>query len=311
MNGIDIRLLQAAIAVAEELNFSRAAARLHVSQPALSKQIHDLEGHLGVPLFDRDNQGVELTEACRAFIEESRMSVFHLERAIHRARAVSKGAEAILNLGTSPYIDPYLVSTVLSVRLPLFPALRIHTSSNFSPELSRQVMSGELDVALLTPGVHTPKLNVLEIATAPFYVVLREKEELARKYEIRLSDCHQRNWIFFGRHLHPLLYDTVMTYVKEEGVVPCEVHHVTTAEEAAHMLARHNAIAFYTRSGSWRIARNGLTMRPLSASKLTFDTALVTRADDRTRLISEFVRASIRRLQNDSGLKQQKLALAG
>ncbi len=59
MNGIDIRLLQAAIAVAEELSFSRAAARLHVTQPALSKQIHDLEGHLGVPLFTRDNRGVE------------------------------------------------------------------------------------------------------------------------------------------------------------------------------------------------------------------------------------------------------------
>src|SRR5258708_6881871 len=103
MNGIDIRLLQAAIAVAEELSFSRAAARLHVTQPALSKQIHDLEGHLGVPLFTRDNRGVELTEACRAFIEESRMSVLHLERAIHLARAVSMGADAILNIGTSPY----------------------------------------------------------------------------------------------------------------------------------------------------------------------------------------------------------------
>ncbi len=221
------------------------------------------------------------------------------------------GADAILNIGTSPYIDPYLISKVLSARLPLFPTLRIHTSSNFSPELSRQVMSGELDVALLTPGVPTPKLNVLEIARAPFYVVLQEKEELARKHEIRLSDCHQRNWIFFGRHLHPPLYDAVMSHVKAEGVVPGEVHHVTTAEEAAHMLTQHNALAFYTRNGSWRIARNGLTMRPLSANKLTFNTALVTRADDRTRLVSEFVRASIRKLQNDSGLKQQQLALAG
>jgi DNA-binding transcriptional LysR family regulator len=309
MNGIDMRLLQAAIAVAEELSFSRAAARLHLTQPALSKQIHELERQLGVPLFERDNQGVKSTEACKVFVEESRMSVLHLERAIHRTRAVSKGAGASLNIGTSPYIDPYLVSTVLSVRLPLFPTLRIHTTSNFSPELSRQVMSRELDVALLTPGVLTPKLNVLEIARAPFYVVLRENEELARKYEIRLIDCHQRNWIFFGRHLHPLLYDTVMSHVKAEGVVPGEVHHVTTAEEAAHMVTQYNALAFYTRSGSWRIARNGLTMRPLSANELNFNTALVVRADDRTRLVSEFVRASIRKLQGDLGLKQQQLAL--
>ena len=83
MNGIEIRLLQAAIAVAEELSFSRAAARIHITQPALSKQIHDLESHLGVPLFNRDNQRVELTDACRAFIEQARLSVLHLERAIH------------------------------------------------------------------------------------------------------------------------------------------------------------------------------------------------------------------------------------
>jgi hypothetical protein len=147
MSGVDIRLLQAAIAVAEELSFSRAAARLHITQPALSKQIHDLESHLGVPLFERDNQGVELTDACRALIEEARLSVLHLERAIHKARSISEGAEAVLHTGTSPSIDPYLLSMLLSVRLPLYPKLRIYRSSNFSPELSRQVMTGELEIA--------------------------------------------------------------------------------------------------------------------------------------------------------------------
>ena len=311
MNGIDIRLLQAAIAVAEELSFSRAAARLHITQPALSKQIHDLESHLGVLLFERDNQGVELTEACRAFIEEARLSVLHLERAIHKARTISKGAEAVLHIGTSPSIDPYLLSTLLAIRLPLFPKLRVYRSSNFSAELSRQVMTGELEIALLTAVPATPKLNFLEIATAPFYVVVRDSNPIAINREVRLHDCGERPWLLFGRHLNPSLYELFMARAKEEGVAPTEIHHVTTAEEAAHFLAHQDAIAFLVQHGAWRIARKGLAMRPLIDDELRLRTLLVTRSEDQSRLVSEFVRAAVRKLQNDSGIKQQRLALTG
>jgi DNA-binding transcriptional LysR family regulator len=311
VNGIDIRLLQAAIAVAEELSFSRAAARLHITQPALSKQIHDLESHLGVPLFERDNQGVELTDACRVLVEEARLSVLHLERAIHKARSISKGAESVLHVGTSPSIDPYFLSTLVSVRLPLYPKLRIYRSSNFSPELSRQVMTGELEIALLTAVPQTPKLNFLEIASAPFYAVVRERDEIAKKREVRLGDCHERPWFLFGRHLNPSLYADFMTRAREEDVSPIEVHHVTTAEEAAHFLAHQDGIAFLTQYGAWRVARNGLAMRPLVDAKLQLRTLLVTRADDQTRLVSEFVRATVRKLNDDFGLRQQQLALTG
>jgi DNA-binding transcriptional LysR family regulator len=311
MNGIDIRLLQAAIAVAEELSFSRATARLHITQPALSKQIHDLEGYVGVPLFDRNNHGVELTEACRTFVEEARLSVHHSERAVHRARTIAKGAEAILHLGSSPSVDPYLLTTVFSLHLPLFPTLRIHKSSNFFPELSRKVMTGELDAALVTSVPETPRLNFLMIATAPFYVVFREQDELSRRQEIRLKDCHRRTWALFGRHLNPSLYDTFMARARDEDVTPDAIHDVTTAEEAAQFISLHDGVAFLTRMGAWRIARSGLTMRPLMEHGLSLETMLVTRGDDRTRLVSEFLRAAVRKLENDSGLKQQQLALTG
>jgi DNA-binding transcriptional LysR family regulator len=77
MAGNDIRLMEAAIALAEELNFSRAAQKLHISQPALTKRISELEGRLGFSLFDRDRQLVEVNDSGRAFVEEARLSVFH------------------------------------------------------------------------------------------------------------------------------------------------------------------------------------------------------------------------------------------
>ena len=78
----EIRLMEAAIALAEELNFSRAGYRLGVTQPAVTKQVAELEDRLGFPLFERDHQLVTLTDAGRAFVEEARLAVLHSERAI-------------------------------------------------------------------------------------------------------------------------------------------------------------------------------------------------------------------------------------
>jgi hypothetical protein len=112
-----------------------------------------------------------------------------------------------------------------------------------------------------------------------------------------LRDCHERPWFLFGRHLNPFLYADFTTRAKEEDVSPIEVHHVTTAEKAAHFLAHQNGIAFLTQYGAWRVARNGLAMRPLVDAKLQSRTLLVTRAGDQTRLVSEFVRATVRKLE--------------
>ena len=74
MAGNDIRLMEAAIALAEELNFSRAAQKLHVTQPALTKRIAELEDRLGIPLFTRDHQTVDVNDSGQAFVEEARLS---------------------------------------------------------------------------------------------------------------------------------------------------------------------------------------------------------------------------------------------
>src|SRR5271165_3940766 len=94
---IDLRLLRAAVVVAKELNISRAASRLRISQPALTKQIQELEDRVGERLFDRDTQKVELTDAGRAFVAEAAKSLFHRDRAVEVARSVARGAEVVLN----------------------------------------------------------------------------------------------------------------------------------------------------------------------------------------------------------------------
>ncbi len=185
----DIRLLQAAIVLAEELHFSRAADRLHIGQSTLSKQIFRLEDEIGFQLFVHNHQVVEITDAGRVFVEEAREAVFHTERAVLSGRAVANGADDLLNLGKSAYTDPFLISTLLSVHLPLFPGMKVKVWSNFSNELAQQVIAGTLDVAVITGVPDTSKLHLITITDNPFYIAMSMEDELAAYRELRWSTC--------------------------------------------------------------------------------------------------------------------------
>jgi DNA-binding transcriptional LysR family regulator len=192
----DIRLLQAAIVLAEELHFSRAADRLNMSQPALSKQILKLERSIGFHVFRHNHKAAELTDAGRVFIAEAREVVAHAERAILSARAVLNGPVEILNIGKSSYTDPFFVSTLQSIHLPLFPDMKIKLWSNFSNELARQVIAGTLDLAVITGVPDKPQLTVMNIADNPFYIVMSMDDELTAHREIRLGQIDRRTGYF-------------------------------------------------------------------------------------------------------------------
>jgi DNA-binding transcriptional LysR family regulator len=307
----EIRLLQAAIALAEDLNFSRAAERLHITQPALSKQIYELESQLGFRLFERNHQMVELTDAGRMFVAEAREAVLHAERAVLEAKAAFSGADEILNIGKSAYTDPYLVSTLLSIQLPLFPGLRVKLWSDYSHELARQVIAGTLDLALITGIPDTPKLSSLKVADNSFYIAMSMHDPLALHKELQLNQMRDRNWVLFSRHVSPHMYELIQRKASEIGVSASDHHHVTSAEEAVQLILINEGLAFLNRTGAWRIAQHGITMRPLAEDGLRLITNLATRADSKSRLVSEFVKASARKLDSLRRPVQKQLPLTG
>jgi DNA-binding transcriptional LysR family regulator len=275
----DIRLLQSAIVLAEELHFSRAAERLNISQSALSKQIFKLERGLGFQVFSHNHKLAELTEAGRVFIVEAREVVAHAERAVLSARAVLDGPSEILNIGKSSYTEPLLVSTLLSIQLSLFPEMRIKLWSNFSNELARQVDTGTLDLAVITGVPHKPQLSVLNIADNPFYIAMQMEDELAKLREINMEHLHKRTWTLLGKHANAHLYDTIHSVGADRGVYPSDVYQFTSPEEASELIREHHGLAFLPRSAAWRIARDGITMRPLTEPRLR----LVTYASEQAQ----------------------------
>ena len=294
----EMRLVQSAIVLAEELHFFRAAVRLGIDQSALTKRIIELESLLDVRLFERNHQKVELTEAGRKFVEEAREAVLHTERAILSARAASQCSDDVLDLGKSTYTDPYLVSMVLSIRLPLFPNVKIRLWSNYSYELAHEVMIGSLDLALTTGIPENPKLSCLKLAEGPFYIALSSTDPLAAKSQLRLGDMRHRTWVLFSRHAGPYLYEMIQREASATGVSPSDLHHVSSPEEAVPLILEHDGLAFLNRASAWRIARDGITMRPLAEESLRLIARLAVRADNKSRLISEFVKATSRKLDS-------------
>jgi DNA-binding transcriptional LysR family regulator len=306
----EIRLLQAAITLAEELNFSRAAERLRIDQSTLSKRIVELESQLDLHLFERNHQKVELTDAGKRFVEEARQAMAHVERAVVSARAVFGDADEILHIGRSAGTDPWLVSMILAVHLPFHPGLRIQWSSNFSHEIACDVITGTLDLALTTGLPENPKLTCLKMAEDPLYIAMSRSDCLATHKEVRLTNLHNRNWVLFSRHVSPYMYDTLQHEASKAGVGSSELHHVTGADEAVPLILDRGGLAFLTKTGAWRIAWEGITMRPLAEENLRLVTCLTARADSRSPLVNDFVKAAARKVESLRRPVQTQLPLS-
>jgi DNA-binding transcriptional LysR family regulator len=277
MNDVDLRLMRAAVAVADELSFSRAALRLGITQPGLTQQIRVLERSIGAALFFRNHHKVSLTDAGRAFVAEARLCLMHEQKAVQAARSAASGAEVVLNVGQSPYIDSSLTSVISSIHLPLFPNLRLHIFSDYSPELSRRVTSGELDIAIVAAGMDSRLLSSIELDMAPFYI----------------------------------LYEAISERAIQLGIAPRERHHITNSRHASQLVHSTGGVAFLARREAWNEATNGLTLRPFVESDIRVRTVLVAR-NDAPRIVSEFMRAVVMKVRHHSRPAQQgKLPFGG
>jgi DNA-binding transcriptional LysR family regulator len=295
---VEVRHLHAVIALGEELNFTKAALRLNLTQSALSRQITEIEKQLRFRLFTRDNRRVvrvELTDAGRVFVEEARSSISHIERAFHLSRATHDGADNVLTIGHSHEADQAWISDLLAVRLPLYPKLAIRLISQFSIELVRSVLAGELNLALVTAPPKDSQIEASPFVLTPLYAALPESHAAAEKEQLALQDLAKDEWILFARRVHPIVHDAIMEAARREGIVPKRGHDIITPQEAVHLVSEHVGVAILTKPTALGFRAEGVVVRPLSDASLCFQTFVIMRKDDDSRLTNEFVRSFLRR----------------
>jgi DNA-binding transcriptional LysR family regulator len=152
---MELRHLRYFVAVAEEQNVTRAAARLHVSQPPLTRQIHDLEQELGVALFDRSGKSIHLNEAGRVFLAAARTILKSVDDGIKATRAIAAGREGELHIGYAPSPTVEILPKLLRAFRKAQPRVRVVLHDHSSPEMLAGLRDGRLQAAvMMQPSKH-------------------------------------------------------------------------------------------------------------------------------------------------------------
>jgi DNA-binding transcriptional LysR family regulator len=213
-------LLRYFLAVAEELHFGRAAARLYISQPSLSNQIRKFERTLGTELFVRTSREVKLTAAGQALLEEAPLALAALERAAERTRLAGEGITGTVRLGYPPLASFETLGAILAAVENDNPNMTVIPSELFSAEIPGRVLAGELDIGLaLHPepmtGIRTEVLRV-----EPLAAQLSKRHRLAHPNSIPLADLEHETLLLFPRELAPTYYDRIMKTCERAGFQP-------------------------------------------------------------------------------------------
>jgi DNA-binding transcriptional LysR family regulator len=308
---VEVRHLHAVIVLAEELSFTRAAHRLHISQPALSKQLSELEGVHRFRLFRRDKRRVvQLTDAGRIFVQEARSALLHAERAVHLARTTHEGGERVLLVGHSLDADPNWLSTALAVYLPNYPKLQIRFVCQFPGELIRSVLASDLHMALVPDPPADTEITRVRFARASPFVVLPATHRMASKEHVALQDLANDEWIVFSKRLEPTVHEAIMDTARTEGISPKCTHDVITVEHAVHLVSENLGVAIFPAVFSL-VRTNEVVARPLSDPSLLFESFLVMRADNDSRLVNSFARSFLRKfVPKPISEKQMQLSLS-
>jgi DNA-binding transcriptional LysR family regulator len=210
-----------------------------------------------------------------------------------------------------------LISTLLTLRLPLFPDLRLELPSRFSPDLVHEVLAGTVDLAIVTDPPESGALSKVQIAESQFFIAMSVENDLADHQQLILDDLGEREWVLFERHVHPALYELILDVAKERNVRPTKIHHFVAAEEALVFITQSNAIALLEKSGALRLTKSassrsprGIAIRPLQEDALRLRTFVASRADNDSRLASELLRAFVRKLAQFTEVKQLILPMS-
>ena len=221
---MELRHLRYFVAVAEELNFSRAAERVYLSQPALSQQIRKLEEELGVNLLYRTKRRVELTEAGRVLLEGSRPALVQIEQTARAARAAGGVEGSRLRVGFPEYANHTLVADILQAFRKRYPDVELEEHEMFLlQQTSRQVSrlrSGALDVGFLLLPVDDEALTLERVLGIELVAALPEDHPLAAREGVLMRELAGERLIMFPRRFHPNSYDYIMECCREAGFNP-------------------------------------------------------------------------------------------
>src|SRR4030095_5387640 len=239
---MELRHLRYFVAVAEELNFTRAAARVHTSQPSLSQQIRQIEAELGVGLLERRRQHVALTSAGRVFLRESKDILARIEHAGRLAKQAAGGRAGDLSIGTFPAADVRILPALRPLVATHLPHLRLLLHSKYAVEPVTGLRTGALAAAFMRGPTDVEGLEVIDLVREQIVVVLPAHHALARRKRIPVHLLHDLPCITMDRALAPALHDVIASLYQQARI---RMQDVSSADNVlGHLPLVHEGVGF-------------------------------------------------------------------
>jgi DNA-binding transcriptional LysR family regulator len=247
---MELRHLRYFLAVAQELNFTRAAKRLHIAQPPLTQQIKALEAELGVTLFDRSSYRIELTTAGRAFAAEVGRILGDVRNAVLIAKRAARAAVGQVRVGftESASFNPLVTSAFRSFR-SAYPEVEVSLEERQSTELAIGLREGRIDAAFLRPPLETEERITLHLLEEEEMVVaLPSGHALAKRKEIDLPELEKETFILYPRAVRPGLADAVVSACEKVGFTPQVQQYAPQLSSTINLVAASLGISIVPRS---------------------------------------------------------------
>jgi DNA-binding transcriptional LysR family regulator len=289
---MELRHLRYFVMVAEELNFTRAARRLEIGQPVLSRQIHDLEHEIGVQLFDRNSSRVFLTDAGNSFLSEARVVLQRAAQAVQAAKQVQSGAAGTLRVAIGKGLGD-VVSRIINGYLRLFPGVEVDVKNVPSGFQSEAFESRRIDVGFMRPPHANPELTSSRLFEEGFSVVLRKSSPLTKRRRIRLRDLAQENILMIDRNISPGFNEKMLELFLNAGIAPKIIPTETMPYDEAGAILVESGKGIYLAVGEgpyYPSFADRLVALPLDEPAAVLPVHIVWRKDERAKATLEFVK---------------------
>lgn len=286
---MEIRHLRYFVVVAEELHFNRAAERLHIQQPPLSRQIRQLEKEIGAELFQRTTRSVKLTAAGRAFEKEALEILRMVDSSAAAAQRAAQGITGRLRVGFTGSNTYSLLPIVASNFRQAFPDAELHAEGEMlSPAQSEALMTGRLDACFGRLAFPLPELEARVVWAERLAVVLPRGHRLAGEARIRLDDLAGDPFVTYHSRVGSTMFEATIATCKAAGFSPHIIQEVTQTSTLIALVAAGFGVALAPESVR-HIQVTGAVHKPLEWPIASSDLVLAWRRDNDLPLLHRFI----------------------
>lgn len=288
---MEFRYLVSFLALAEELHFGRAAAKLHLTQPSLSQQLQRLERRLGVVLVARSSHEVRLTPAGEVFRGHAQTIVDELDRAMRAARATAEGRSGTLRVGYNLSAWRDVLPRVLAVMHERFPEVVVELSEQRSGVQLAALRQGGLDVAFAYSGAAVPDLGQRKLMRVPIVALVGVRHPWAGRRRVDFTELAGQPCVLFEREQSPAMYDTIIGTAERLGIGLQIAHRVDDLGATAIVVATRPVVAFVSaqRGEHEAAAGIGTVAVPFAEPAPTVDLRAVWRVADQPSTVQAFL----------------------